>query len=228
MFVLLIFIQFFPHLLLNSCAGLSIDVQQCPHIPHCWSERGPCHFLRFLIFIATVISTRVTMHRELGGAGLQAGHLTWPFWHRPSDINRRTMDRALLLFPSAAANWRRWSLPPFLPFYFLSTRHNTQSTTVSKSHECPPFINCCLCTGVCIHPLYWHGVFSLFSFLRRTSSKKEVGTTKSCRTNDSGCACMEVMPPLLGRSNLLRLLRESPFLFLCVSLSTLFKTFEWK
>jgi hypothetical protein len=83
---------------------------------------------------------------------------------------------------------------PFLLFYFLSTRHNTQSTTVSKSHECPPFINCCLCTGVCIHPLYWHGVFSLFSFLRRTSSKKKVGTTKSCRTNDSGCACMEVMP----------------------------------
>lgn len=150
---------------------------------------------------------------------VQAGHLTWPFWHRRPDINRRTMDRALLLlFPSAAANWRRRSLPPFLPFYFLSTRHNTQSTTVSKSHECPPFINCaCVPVCVCVHPLYWHGVFSLFSFLRRTSSKKEVGTTKSCRTNDSGCAYMEVMPPLGSRSNLLRLLRDSLFIPLCLT-----------
>lgn len=174
MFVLLIFIQFFPIPYWTPVGLLSFDVQQCSHIPHCWSERGPCHFLRFLIFIATVISTRVTIYAQ-GAGWCRSGISPDPF-----DTGRLTSTDAQWIVRCCCFRQQQpteddGASPlffPFLLFYFLSTRHNTQSTTVSKSHECPPFINCCLCTGVCIHPLYWHGVFSL-SFIPSANVFKE-------------------------------------------------------
>lgn len=94
---------------------------------------------------------------------VQTGHLTWPFWHRPPDINRRTMDRALLLFPSAEANWR---LPPFLPFSSLlflvhSTQHAVhdckQITRMSAIHQLLPVYRC-----VYTPPILAWGLLSFF------------------------------------------------------------------
>lgn len=177
-------------------------------------------FTIFDSLIATVISTPVTIYAQ-GVGWCRPGISPDPFdTGGLTSTDAQWIVRCCCCFRQQQPTEDGGASPlffPFLPFYFLSTRHNTQSTTVSKSHECPPFINCaCVPVCVCVHPLYWHGVFSLFSFLRRTSSKKEVGTTKSCRTNDSGCAYMEVMPPL-GRSNLLRLLRDSLFIPLCLT-----------